>query len=148
MTQKSFTAQMDDWVKETEERVEAVVKQSAQTVIEKMQTPVGKGGNMPVDTGFLRASLQASIHQPYPANMPNPGRPKDWNPSEVVMAIAGFEMGTTLFATYTAEYAGHVEYGARGRPGRGFVRLAAQQWPVIVAQTATELRNRVTGGNG
>lgn len=145
MPQRSFSAQIDEWIAETEERIEATIKQSAQTVIERMQLPVGKGGNMPVDTGFLRASLQASIHQPYPANIANPGVPKDWNQSETIMAIANLELGGTIYATYTAEYAGHVEYGARGRPGRGFVRLAAQQWPQIVNQTAVELRNRVQG---
>lgn len=145
MTAKSFSAQVDEWVRQTDERIEAVVKQSAQDVIEIMQTPVGKGGNMPVDTGFLRASLQVSLHQPFPANLPNPGIARDWNQSETIMAIAGFELGGTLYATYTANYAGYVEYGAQGRPGRAFVRLAAQQWPRIVNQNAVELRRRVQG---
>lgn len=145
MPQKSFSAQTDDWIAETEERIEATFKHSAQYVIDLMQLPVGKGGNMPIETGFLRASLQVSIHQPYPANLPNPGVSKDWNQSEMIMAIANLEIGGTIYATYTAEYAGHVEYGARGRPGRGFRRLAAQQWPQIVNQTAVELRNRVQG---
>ncbi|RDC66550.1 hypothetical protein HME9302_00001 [Alteripontixanthobacter maritimus] len=37
-----------------------VAKQSIQDVVKQAQTPVGKGGDMPVDKGFLRNSLVTS----------------------------------------------------------------------------------------
>lgn len=86
---------------------------------------------MPVDTGFLRNSLAVAVNaEPTAATGP-----------EVAARIAGFELGDTISARWTAHYAVHVEYGARGRPGRAFVRQAAQKWPAFVAANAARLLN-------
>lgn len=135
----NFGAQINGWVKETEARMTAVFRSAAQEVIEEMQKPVTGGGNMPVDTGFLRASLQVGVNSgPVPANRPNPNpsAPKgslDTYTSEVAsLAIAGANIGDTIYATYSANYGPHVEYGTSKMQARGFVRLAAAQWQVIV----------------
>lgn len=86
---------------------------------------------MPVDTGFLRNSLAVAINTE-PTNATGP---------EVTAQIAGFEMGDTIAARWTADYAVHVEYGARGRTGRGFVRQSAQKWQGFVAANAARLLN-------
>jgi hypothetical protein len=142
MAQQSFTAQINAWVAATKERGEAVFKQSAQEVIETMQTPVAAGGNMPVDTGFLRASLRTTLNAPTQGGLANPGTPAQYDSGSVSLAINGAGLGDTIYAVYTANYASFVEYGSRGRPGRGFVRLAAQQWPQIVDQVAKEAQSR------
>jgi hypothetical protein len=49
----SFTADVEDFVKETNERMEAVMRASLNDVVENAQTPVAKGGRMRVHTGFL-----------------------------------------------------------------------------------------------
>lgn len=148
MAQGSFSAQIDAWVAETNGRVEAVFKQSAQEVIEDMQAPVGKGGNMPIDTGFLRASLQVNLSGPVPPSRDNPyTKPNSapaWGDSEAALSIAGAEIGDTIYATYGANYACHVEYGAKGRTGRGFVRLAAMKWQAIVTRVSARLRARAS----
>ena len=68
----TFSAQVSAWVRMSERRIETVFKEAAQDVISEMQE-VGPsvanpdshgGGNMPVDTGALRASLQAALNQP------------------------------------------------------------------------------------
>lgn len=141
----SFSSQVNDWVRQTEQRVEAVFRESAQRVISDMQTPVAEGGNMPVDTGFLRASLQVGTGGPAPMTR---GRPAEggsyaYAPTAAALAIAGAQIGQTIYASYTANYAGFVHYGRAGKPGRQWVTMAAQRWPQIVAAVAGELQSRV-----
>lgn len=138
----SFTAQVDDWVKETKARMEAVFKESTQRTVEIMQTPVAKGGNMPVDTGFLRNSLMGGLNSPRSGNGVNSGVPVDYDDTDIVLTIASADLEDTIYMTYSANYARYVEYGANGRPGRGFVRLAAQRWQSTVSQVALEARQR------
>lgn len=142
MTVKSvnFAAQVDAWTKQTNDRMTRVFRGSAQEVIGEMQKPVGAGGNMPVDTGFLRASLQVTLDGPVPASRENPGGSFNYNPSPASLVIAGAEIGATITASYGAAYAGHVEYGANGRAPRGFVRSAAAQWQAIVNRVVAQAK--------
>lgn len=127
----SFSAQIDDWVRQTEQRATAVFRQSSQEVISTMQEAV------PVDTGFLRASLQVGVNsEPVPADRPADGSQHAYDGAAATLAIAGAEIGDTVVASYSAKYAPHVEYGTSKMAGRGFVRLAVAQWQSIV--------NRVT----
>lgn len=140
MPRLGFAAQVDEWTRQTRERMEAVFKTAASDVIEAMQTPVGGGGNMPVDTGFLRASLVVSINTELPAtNRKNPGG-AGFSPRPVDMVIAGAALGDTIVAGYTANYAGYVNYGTGRMAPRQFVERAAQQWPTIVGNVTARLR--------
>lgn len=127
-----FSAQVNDYVRKYKERMEAVFKQSAQDVIAQAQTPVAQGGNMPVDTGFLRNSLVSGLN----------GSTSLTGADSYVLAVAGANLGDSIFAGWTANYARYQEYGPNGRPGRFFMRAAAQNWQDIVTRNANELRNR------
>ena len=153
MAQKSFSAQVSEWVKETKERQIAVRNEAAQRVIAIMQTPVGQGGNLPFDTGFLRASLMAVIGN---ANFelkanPESGAAVPYDAGQISLIIAKAKLSDTVEAVYTAKYARRMEYGFSGKDslgrtynqtGRRFVALAAQQWPRIVSEVATEAKAR------
>ena len=143
----TFVVQVDEWVLKTKQRTEAVIKASAQDVIELMQTPVKRGGNMPIDTGFLRASLRVNLTGPVPMANANPyveaNSAPEYNGAVAVAAIAGLDVGKTLWATYGAEYAAHVNYGVNGRVGRQFVGLAAQKWGSIVHKNVVALKATV-----
>lgn len=138
----SFSAQIAAAVTEIKGGLEAVIRQSADDVADDASLPVAQGGNMPVMDGFLRNSRVAALNtEPSgptdkPAGYSNTGAPP-----EVTAAIAGFEIGDTICIRWTANYARYVEYGARGRAGRGFVRQAAQKWPAFVAANAARLLN-------
>lgn len=135
----TFSASVDAWVRKTQERVIAVRNESAQRVVAEMQTPRAEGGNMRVDTGFLRASLQGAT-----ASMPriNPQARGDrdgtytYGASTIALVIAQAKPDDTIYFGYTASYAQHRERVD------GFVRLAAQNWQRIVKQVATEARQR------
>jgi len=147
MAQESFSASVNKWVAKSERRIETVFKEAAQDVISEMQevgpsvaNPDSHGtGHMPVDTGFLRASLQASLNSPAPAMTFRPPDAKSvkYDPSPVALVIAGAQLGQTIYATYAAAYAPRME--AR----YGFVRLAAQNWQSIVDRRARIVKRRV-----
>lgn len=135
----SFSATIDAWVAETEERLTAVFKQSAQEVFSDAQKTRSEGGNMRVDTGFLRASAQASTQQM--PQIKDGARPKvggqyAYSVSPIALVIAGAKLGQTIYFGYTAEYAAVREYHD------GFVRLAAQNWQDIVNRVTEEAKRR------
>lgn len=191
MAQGPFSAGVSAWVAQTKERMDAVRKESAQRVVEIMQTPgpsvatvkkaisAGAGlgrikkngdrgvskkafgpipnpggtGNLPVDSGFLRASLMGVIGEgTFTATEP----PKDgsgfsYDAGQINLVIAGSKLTDTITVAYTAAYARRMEYGFKGtdslgrkynQPGRAFVRLAAQQWGRVVQEVSAEAQTR------
>lgn len=151
----SFSAQVADWVREVEEYQTAVFREAAQRVSEEMLTPRKAGGNMPVDTGYLRASALASTSQMpvMRANaVPAEGASYPYNAGAVSLAIAGAELGDTIYVGFTAAYARRMNYGFTGTDKLGrqysqrgylFVEQAAQRWQVIVSQVEAELAQRL-----
>lgn len=143
MATLSFSAAVAEFAEKVPEAVEAVRNQSAADVVKEMQTLDREGGRMPFKTGFLQASLLAST-----AAMPriNPGaQPADgaayrFDFAAVEAVILSASLEDDLYFGYTAAYAAHQEYGARGRPGAAFVRLAAQNWPAHVTRNAERVR--------
>lgn len=130
----TFTAQIKAFADKSKEKVEAVIKQSAQEVFSTAQTPKAMGGRMPVDTGTLRGSLMSDIN----------GSRVGVGPDSYVLAIAGMEAGDVIFAGWggpAAGYARHQEYGTSRMPGNFFMLSAAQQWQAIVARNAEIVRN-------
>lgn len=145
-TNLSFSAQVAAFAEKVEGAVEAVFKESVQDVVSEMQTPISAGGRMRVDTGFLRASLLASTTAMPPINSSaKPVEGQSYAPDfgQIEAVIVGADVGDTLYFGYTASYAGYREYGSRGQPPDGFVRLAAQNWPIIVDRKAAELKARL-----
>jgi hypothetical protein len=139
----NFSATVSDWVRETEARMTAVRNESVERLIEVMQTPVGAGGNMPVDTGFLRASLRTTIGKASFAVTTNPGKLSvAYDSGEITLVLAGAKVSDTIEAVFTANYALAAEYGGENRQGRRFVGLAVQQWPQIVREVSIEAQGR------
>lgn len=147
MAQGSFAAQVSDWVRETKARTDAVYRESAQRVVETMQVPRAMGGNMRVDTGFLRASLVATTTGILPPMQDKPDGVAAfaYDAGQINLVINGADITDTITVAYTANYARPREYGSRGQPGDRFVSLAAQQWQRIVSEVATEAQARAGG---
>ena len=144
----NFAAQVEDWVRNSEVLLEAVFHESAQRVAEAMTTPRGAGGNLPVDTGYLRASIQASNTAPLPINpgsKGNAGEKYAFNSGPINLIINNTKLGGTVFVTCTANYAAHVEFGTSKQPAALFVSQAAQRWPQIVNQVQAELKGKLGG---
>lgn len=127
----TFTAQIKAFADRANEKLEAVVKQSAQEVFSIAQTPKAQGGRMPVDTGFLRNSLVAQLN----------GSTVGGGADAYVLAVAGADLGDVIFAGWTAKYARFMEYGTSRTTGNFYMLGAAQQWQAIVARNAELVRN-------
>lgn len=100
---------------------------------------------MRVDTGFLRASGQASLSGMPKIRAdakPSAGGNYNWSEGEVSLVILGASLGDTIYFGYTAAYAAAREYGARGQTPDAFVRGAAQKWQSIVDEVSQEARRR------
>lgn len=156
---KEFSANVGKWATQTEQRLNAIFRESSKRVLHDMQTSVGHGGNMPVDTGFLRASLIVSLNGAVPmANRkPHANSSLVWNEGAMIATIAKATHHDRIVCGYTAVYARRLEYGFFGkdklgrqyrqRP-RAFVRSAIAKWHLIVAQVSRELKARVTAAAG
>jgi hypothetical protein len=57
--------------------------------------------------------------------------------------IAGARIGGVVDFTWTAGYARPVEYGARGQPGRAYVRGALAQWQAIVDRNVERAKQQI-----
>jgi hypothetical protein len=146
MAKLSFSAQVAAFAEKIPGAIEAVFKESVQEVVSEMQTPVGAGGRMRVDTDFLRASLMAStasMPSINPNKNPVAGKTYSYDGGEIEAVIVGADIGDTLFFGYTAAYAVHREYGVNGQAPDAFVRSAAQRWDAIVEAKASELKRRL-----
>lgn len=168
--QLTFSTDVDDWCREVEARLLIVFRMSAQDVIEEMQkvgpsvastkaaiaaggmgpiAAAGEGGHMPVDLGFLRASLRVTSGKPMAMDIPATGQVTEYDPGNVTLAILGADLADVLYASYTAKYAARVNYGYTGTDSAGrtynqrgyqFVGLAAQQWPQIVQRNVARAK--------
>lgn len=130
-----FTAAIDDWVLETEKRINAVLKQATQTVINTTQLSTSKGGRMRVDTGFLRASGQLSLNgMPSGPIRGEPGQ--TYAEKSVKVTLSDLKSGSKIYFGWTAKY-------AKERESKdAFLALAVQKWPQIVENAANQLKAR------
>ena len=135
-------AQLDQWTRKTQRRIDAVLKDATQSVIAVAQQTKAKGGRMPVDTGNLRNSLQSSIA----------GGASGEGKSSHILVAPLMEGGDVATFTWTAEYARRVNNGFTGADSLGrnysqvgahFVEGAVDQWPAIVRASIAKAKARV-----
>lgn len=143
-TNLNFSAAVDSWVKETNQRMEAVFKQSTQE-ISSIAVQNLSGGVVNVQTGFLRASERASTESMPsidPKAYPEPNGHYPFDEGQISLVINSAELGQTIFLGWTAAYSGFIEWGTSKMAPRGFVRLAAAQWQTVVSRVTAEAKAR------
>jgi hypothetical protein len=139
-TNDKFSATVSAWVRKSDERMLAVFRESAQRTVSLAQRRI------PVDTGFARASVRASL-EAMPLIDPKASKPKQgtftFNATEIVLVIAKAKLGQTIYVGWTANYVGELERGHSQQAPSGFVRLAALQWKQTVREVSEEAKARV-----
>lgn len=139
---KTFEAQVADWVTRTSEALTAVARQSIQDVINEASLTKGKGGKMPIDTGFLRASGRSSLTgwpsgpDENPEKLPYPSEDNYSLTGTIQADLAALDLGDTFYFGWTAVYA------LRQEMYNGFMGSALQNWQSIVDDNVIELRRR------
>ncbi len=136
-----FTAQISEWTKKTEGALEQVVRQASMRVFEEMTRPQDGGGNMPVDTGYLRSSVRASLRaMPRILSSREGKEGQFYSPSgQVEATIATLPLGKPLYLGFQAAYAARENYGSKKHKGHLFVEQAAQKWGQIVKEAEAEV---------
>lgn len=137
MANLSFAATVEAWAHKVDGAIEAVFRESVQELVAQVQALV------PVDTGFLRASLVASNSAMPVLSLDNPGGSFTPDHGQIELVIAATDIGETIYLGYTAKYGAYVHYGAGGRPPRPWVDMVAQRWQAIVAEKTAELKSRL-----
>lgn len=137
----SLTADIEDFVRKTDERMLGVMRNSLQDVVINSQTPVAKGGRMRVDTGFLRASGRASLDG-WPSGQsirPAEALPNSysWDGAGVTKVLNDMKLGDTFFFGWVANYAEFRELYD------GFMEASMQNWARYVAFHTDALRKRI-----
>lgn len=133
-----ITAQVGKIVSRNQERLAVLAKMSFQDVVDEAQTPTAKGGKMRVDTGFLRASGQASLNGlPTGPVRGDPDKKYKTDESTVVTVLSNFTLGMTIFFGWSANYA-----QARNLYD-GYRDTAVQNWKQIVKRNAAKIRKYV-----
>lgn len=130
-----FAASVAKFADMSERRVEATFKAATQDLLEDANTPEGQGGRMRVDTGFLRNSLAASLNG-IPVGPSEQGEAQG-DPEAIALVLAGFDLGDTIVAGWTANYA---------RPREvldGFMESAVQKWQFYVDKAAADAARRI-----
>jgi hypothetical protein len=145
----NFSAQVDAWCRESEARMVAVWKESTQRVVHIAQAGIP---HIPVDTGFARASVRASLESMPPIDPEFSAPPHKlhthgtilfpYDEGQIVLVINGAQLGQTIYIGWTANYVGELESGSSNQAPSGFVRLAAEQWQVIVNGVVEEAKSR------
>jgi len=127
-----FAAVVDDWALQLRSRLLAIYKESIQRTVDLAQQYA------PYKTGFLRASVRASIGTGNPTG-------------EVASTIAQLKLGDSITIGWTAVYARRIEYGFVGldslgryynQAGQRFVGRAVMQWQVTVDAVVAEAKTR------
>lgn len=125
-----FETQIDKFIIDTEEKLLTVVREAISAVVEDAQlegrskkNPLGKGGRMRIDTGFLSSTGLAQLGS-LPSG-PSRGDPKgkySWKADQVGVVLSKLQVGQDFYFGWTAQY-------ARKREAYdGFLEGAVQKW--------------------
>lgn len=138
MRKKTYSAKVDAWIGKSRQRMLAVFRSSVQQVINDAQLPAAKGGNMRVDTGFLRASGAASLTGvPSGPSRADASGSFEYDAGSVDLVILGAGLRDTIWFGWTAQY-------ARAREKEdGFLRLAAQGWQQAVFSSVAKVKGSI-----
>ena len=136
----SFKADVEDIVAVSDKRLTALMRASLSDVVDNAQQSTAKGGRMRVDTGFLRASGQASLTGlptgPVRGERTEPNS-YSYDNASVTVTLGDLKLGATWFFGWTANYARYRELYD------GFLEGALQHWGRIVAFNTETIRERI-----
>lgn len=139
----TFALQLKEFADLSKKALLAVHRGATQEVADRVRIPVGKGGRIRVDTGFLRASLMGSTAAMPPidptARPPADAQPNSFAPNnqQISLAIASATLDETFYLGFTAAYAQYRENLDL------YVETVALSWPAIVDVEVTIVRKNL-----
>lgn len=144
-TTRGFLKAVNQWVKETDERMDNAFQNISLTFYYRMRDAT------PVDTGNLRDSLVAYVNsqgQPVTVTGPNSETVRSGE-SQSIGNILNLKVGDKVSYVYNATYARRLNYGFTGfdslgryynQPGRFWIEQVGSQYRTIAREVATQLK--------
>lgn len=131
-----FHNQVLAFQRKAEKAMVATLKDAAQELSEQANESRFKGGNMPIDFGFLRNSYVGALNSIPEGESERQGnyRAADFDMTPALLAINSVKLGDRLVLGWSANYAKHME------AKYSFMRLAAQDWSQICKRSAKKMR--------
>lgn len=142
----TFEADVRFLVNKAKENLLVVAQLSIQDVVNAAQLARAKGGRMPIDTGFLRASGQGSF-----TGLPTGPSEResdvkyfydDGQSLSYTVQLTGLTNGATFYFGWTANYAKYMN------AYYGFLDVAVQRWQEFVDKNIAEVNRRSARING
>lgn len=128
---RKFIADVSKFADKTKGQMLRVARQSIQDTVRSAQVTVAQGGDMPVDTGFLRNSLVTEVR----------GSQVGEGADSYVLGLSALQLGDAFQVAWTAEYAIPRHYMVGVGQGGGLWRdKAAQRWSGFVERNARAVR--------
>jgi hypothetical protein len=141
MTRYSM-ADLDAWTGKTRRRLDAIVKQATNDLMNGIEVVPGiarggspKRGAIPRDFGALAGSLQSTLYGSTPLSGTGRG-----SYTLVVGAMRGGDLATFGWGGGNAPYARPIHYGFNGYPGTFWRDVAAGKWPGYVSKAVTRAK--------
>lgn len=136
----SFSSDIRRHADKYKKRIRATYRNSVQELGERSNQSRFKGGNTPIDTGFMRASQAYELDQ-MPRGPTKNESGKKYSEGErigkgPVEVLGMWQPGDTVFIGWSASYSRFMN--ARF----GFATLAAQKWESIVNKNAQKAKAR------
>lgn len=134
MGSASLKRQIDAFAKKSQDRLDALARQSVQALAGKVLV------DTPLDTGFLRGSWQPSIGDPDISHKAEPD-PTGANIEAKLATIAPqIKGGVKFWMMNNAAYARYVHDGTEKMPARPWIKNAVASWPAIVREVIADLK--------
>lgn len=147
---KSFEAQVSAWAAQSKQRTQAVFRNSAQRIYERVTTPDESGGKLPFLDGNLQKSAAVATDAPVPVKKDVTEFADNTQANELV--IAGADLGDTVYVTFQAAHGPRQNYGFVGQDSLGrtynqagahFIEDAAERWQQIVKEESAKVQASV-----
>lgn len=135
----TFEADVRLMINNAKQNLLIVAQASIQDVVNAAQLARAKGGRMPIDTGFLRASGQGSFTG-LPTG-PTIGESKvkffydDGSSPSYTVQLTGLKLGGTFYFGWTAVYAKYMNNYY------GFLDVAVQRWQEFVDKNVAKVNS-------
>lgn len=126
----NFAAALDRFKKQTLEKVEAVVRESAIEVGDRIVH------RTPVKTGRARRNWVATLGAPSNYALNEFDKNGAMTVARIRQVLEAFKLGEVIFIANRVDYALGLEYGRSRQAPNGMVRVTVVEWPDIVAAKA------------
>ncbi len=148
----SFVAIVDEWARESEDRVRRVLRSASQDVAENVSVGGAYSPGSPVDTGFLRSQWVAAIGAgsagivTQPAGLTEGQLAGEGQDAADAMNVvcASADLPDTITLQNGTEYIAYLESGSTAPKSgvSGWIAMTVQAWPQIVAAATARVRAR------